>query len=55
MQTNCNAFFWNKINTVLLISVDLLVKSDQYKKEGSDRDIGENEENEKFTRPRLKT
>ncbi len=39
--------FCNKVNTVLLITVDLLVKSDRYKKKGSDRYIGENEENEK--------
>ncbi len=33
--------FCTKLNTVLLITVDLLVRSDRYKKEGSDRDIGE--------------
>ncbi len=38
--------FCNKVKTVLLITVDLLV-SDRYKKKGSDRDIGENEEKEK--------
>ncbi len=37
--------FCNKVNT--FITVDLLVKNDWYKKKGSDRDIGENEENEK--------
>ncbi len=37
--------FCNKVNT--FITVDLLVKNDWYKKKGSDRDIGENEEKKK--------
>ncbi len=39
--------FCNKVNTVLLMTVDLLVKKWRVQEEGSDIDIGENEENEK--------
>ncbi len=39
--------FCNKVNTVLLITVDLLVKKWQVQEKRSDRDIGENEEKEK--------
>ncbi len=67
-QIAMRVLFCNKVNTVLLITVDLLVKKWPVKKKESDRDIGENEEKEKgsegavqkrtfnnFPLPRLKT
>ncbi len=37
--------FYNKVDTVLILTVDLLVKNWQVQdKKGRDRDIGENEE-----------